>query len=261
MVITLKPERGEEKMLIEQTIEKLHSMKCYQMARSLKERLERPDHRDLSVAELVGLIVDDEYLARENARLHSRLRGAKFKEKQACMESVDYKTPRGFTKQTLLSLAQLKWIDKKQNIAFTGPSGSGKSYLAQALGHQACRQGYRVIYVRLPKLLTALLQSRADGSYVNLLKRFEKSHVLILDDLGVSELKENERRDILEIIEDRYGIGSTIITSQLPLKDWHTYFGAGRAADSLCDRLTHNCHRIELSPSVESQRKAKNGLD
>jgi DNA replication protein DnaC len=118
-----------------------------------------------------------------------------------------------------------------------------------------------VIYVRLPKLLTALLQSRADGSYANLLKRFERAHVLILDDLGVSELKENERRDILEIIEDRYGIGSTIVTSQLPLKDWHAYFGGGRAADSLCDRLVHNCHRIELLKDIDSLRKTRNGLD
>ena len=248
-------------MLIEQTLSKLRAMKLSQMARSLEERLQRPDHRDLSVQELIGLAVDDEYTARENARLTSRLRGAKFKEKEACMENVDYKTARGFKKQSLLELAQLKWIDKKQNIAFTGPAGAGKSYLAQALGHQACRQGYRVIYVRLPKLLTALLQSRADGSYANLLKRFERAHVLILDDLGVSELKETERRDILEIIEDRYGIGSTIVTSQLPLKDWHAYFGGGRAADSLCDRLVHNCHRIELLKDIDSLRKIRSGLD
>ena len=248
-------------MLIEQTLTKLRAMKLSQMAKSLEERLTRPDHQDLSVQELMGLIVDDEYIYRENSRLESRLRGAKFKEKAACMENIDYKTTRGFKKQTLLELGQLKWIEKKQNIAFTGPAGSGKSYLAQSLGHQACRQGYRVLYVRLPKLLTALLQSRADGSYANLLKRFERAHVLILDDLGVSELKENERRDILEIIEDRYGAGSTLITSQLPIKDWHQYFGGGRAADSLCDRLVHNCHRIELPKDVDSQRKARASLD
>lgn len=247
-------------MLTKQTIEKLRAMKCYQMAKSLEERTARHDHKDLSAEELIGFIVDDEYIARENARLASRLRGAKFKEKEACMENIDYKPARGFKKQTVLELSQLKWIEKKQNIAFTGPAGVGKSYLAQALGHQACRQGYRVIYIRLPKLLTALVQSRADGSYANLLKRFEKSHVLILDDLGVSELKENERRDILEIVEDRYGIGSTIITSQLPIKDWHAYFGGGRPADSLCDRLVHNCHRIEILP-IDSQRKARSAID
>jgi DNA replication protein DnaC len=247
-------------MLTEQTLEKLRSMKLFAMAKSLDERLKRADHQDLSVQELIGLVVDDEYIARENARLASRLKGAKFKEKAACMEDIDYKSSRGLKKSVMLDLAQLKWIEKKQNISFTGPTGVGKSYLAQALGHQACRQGYRVIYVRLPKLLTALVQSRADGSYANLLKRLERAQVLIIDDLGVCELKENERRDFLEIIEDRYSVGSTVITTQLPIKDWHTYFGSGRAADSLCDRLVNNCHRIELLPNAESQRKLRSTL-
>ena len=248
-------------MLLQQTLDKMRIMKMHQMARSLEERLSRPDHQDLSVQELIGLVVDDEFTARENSKLESRLKGAKFKEKAACMEDIDYKTNRGLKKQTMLELGQLKWIEKKQNVAFTGPSGVGKSYLAQALGHSACRAGYRVIYVRLPKLLTALMQSRADGSYANLLKRFERANVLILDDLGISELRENERRDLLEMIEDRYGVGSTVITSQLALKDWHVYFGGGRAADSLCDRLTHNCHRIELLPEADSQRKIRARLD
>lgn len=248
-------------MILEQTLEKLRAMKMSAMARALEERIARPDHQDLGVADLIGLIVDDEYLHREQARLASRLSGAKFKERQACMEAIDYKIARGLTKQTMLELGQLRFVEKKQNIALTGPAGAGKSYLAQALGHQACRHGYRVIYVRFPKLLTAVTQARADGSYAGLLKRFEKANVLILDDLGVSELRENERRDLLEIIEDRYGVGSTIITSQLPIKDWHGYFGGARAADSICDRLVHNCHRIELKKDAESQRKALGGLD
>lgn len=248
-------------MLIQQTLDKMRTMKMHHMARSLEERLSKPDHQDLSTQEIIGLIVDDEFTARENARLEARLRGAKFKERTACMEDIDYKANRGLKKQTMLDLGQLKWVEKVQNIALTGPSGVGKSYLAQALGHRACRSGYRVIYVRLPKLLTALVQSRADGSYANLLKRFEKANVLILDDLGISELRENERRDLLEIVEDRYGAGSTIITSQLAIKDWHAYFGGGRPADSLCDRLVHNCHRIELLPEADSQRKLRARLD
>lgn len=248
-------------MLIEQTLEKLRAMKLHKMASSIEERLGLPDHQDLSLQEFLGLIVDDEFLARENARLEARLRGAKFKEKDACMENIDYKASRGFTKQTMLDLGQLKWLKNKQNIALTGPAGTGKSYLAQALGQKACRAGYRVIYVRLPKLLTAFAQSRADGSYANLLKRFEKADALILDDLGISELRENERRDLLEVIEDRYGVGSTIITSQLKIKDWHAYFGGGRAADSICDRLVHNCHRIELLATADSQRKLRARLD
>ncbi|NJM09532.1 MAG: ATP-binding protein [Bdellovibrionaceae bacterium] len=248
-------------MLLQQTLDKMRGMKMHQMARSLEERLSKADHQDLSVEEMIGLIVDDEFTARENARLEARLRGAKFKEKAACMEDIDYKANRGLKKQTMLELGQLKWVEKKQNIALTGPSGAGKSYLAQALGHRACRSGYRVIYVRLPKLLSALMQSRTDGTYANLLKRFEKANVLILDDLGISELRENERRDLLEMIEDRYDVGSTVITSQLAIKDWHAYFGGGRAADSLCDRLVHNCHRIELLAQADSQRKLRARLD
>ena len=248
-------------MILEQTLEKLRRMKLNQMARSLEERLAKPDHQELAVADFIGLIVDDEYLHREQGRLQSRLSGAKFKERAACMEAIDYKTARGLTKSAMLELGQLRFITNKQNIALTGPAGSGKSFLAQALGHQACRQGYRVMYVRLPKLLTALVQAKADGSYANLLKRFEKMNVLILDDLGVSDIQEKERRDLLEIFEDRYGCGSTIITSQLPIKDWHGYFGGGRAADSICDRIVHNCHRIELKTEAESQRKARSGLD
>ena len=242
-------------MLVEQTLEKMRAMKLHRMAKSLEERLGRADHQGLEPQELIGLVVDDEFTWRENARLESRLRGAKFKEKAACMENVDYKSHRGLKKQTMLELGQMKWVSNKQNVAFTGPAGAGKSYLAQALGHRACRDGLRVIYVRLPKLLAALAQSRIDGSYAALLKRFERAQVLILDDLGVSELNEKERRDLLEIVEDRYGSGSTVITSQLAIKDWHAYFGGGRPADALCDRLIHNCHRIELLPDAESLRK------
>jgi DNA replication protein DnaC len=248
-------------MLREQTLEKMRAMKLHQMAKSFEERLSRPDHQDLSIEEIIGFIIDDEYTHRENVRLEARLRGARFKEKQACMENIDYKAGRGLKKQTMLELAQLKWVEKRQNIAFTGPSGVGKSYLAQALGHRACRSGFKVIYVRLPKLLTALVQARADGTYSNLLKRFEKANVLILDDLGISDLQEKERRDLLEIIEDRYDVGSTVITSQLGIKDWHAYFGGGRAADSLCDRLVHNCHRIELLANADSLRKTRASLD
>ena len=247
-------------MLIQQTLEKMRAMKMHQMARSLEERLAKPDHQDLSVQEIMGLIVDDEWTYRENAKLEALLRGAKFKEKAACMENINYKTNRGLKKQTMLELAQLKWVGKKQNVAFTGPSGVGKIYMEQALGHHACRAGLRVIYVRFPKLLTALAQSRVDGSSANLLRRFEKANVFILDDLGISDLGNNERRDLLEIIEDRYDLGSTVITSQLAIKDWHAYFGGGRAADSLCDRLVHNCHRIDLLPMADSQRKLR-GLD
>lgn len=245
-------------MLIEQTITKLNQMKLFGMAKAATERLSRADHADLSVADFLGLVVDEEYLDRENRRMQSRLRGARFKD-PACMENIDYRSDRSLKKAQMLELGNLEWIIKKQNVAFTGPSGVGKSYLAQALGNAACRRGYRVSYLRLPKLVTALEQVRANGTYAQFLARLVKANVLILDDLAVGELKDSERRDLLEIIEDRYSVGSTVITSQLHTKDWHAYFGGGRLADSICDRLVHNCHRIEFTGP--SQRKVRGKLD
>lgn len=233
-------------------------MKLFGMAKAVTTRLSQPDHHDLTHADFLSLVVDEEYLDRENRRMASRLRGAKFKD-QACTENIDYRADRDLKKAQMVELANLDWISKKQNVAFTGPSGIGKSYLAQALGNAACRRGHRVSYLRLPKLVTALEHARANGTYAQLLARLVKANVLILDDLGVGELKETERRDLLEIIEDRYGVGSTVITSQLPTKDWHGYFGGGRLADSIMDRLVHNCHRVEISgPSL---RKVRGKLD
>jgi DNA replication protein DnaC len=243
-------------MLIEQTITKLNQMKLYGMVKAVTERIAQPSTQDLSVSEFLGLVVDEEYLDRENRRMSARLRGAKFKD-QACLENIDYRADRSLKKSQMMEISNLDWITKKQNVAFTGPSGVGKSYLAQALGNAACRRGYRVSYLRLPKLVTALEQVRANGTYAQFLARLVKANVLILDDLAVGELKDTERRDLLEIIEDRYGVGSTVITSQLHAKDWHAYFGGGRLADSICDRLVHNCHRIELTGPSERKGRAK----
>lgn len=241
-------------MLLEQTIDKLNQMKLFGMAGGLKERLTRADHAEMPVADVVGLIVDDEWLYRDNKRMTSRLTGAKFKDKAACIEDIQYKGSRGLKKSLILDLAQNRWITAHQNILFTGPSGSGKSYIAQALGNNACRAGIMVQYLRMPKLLVALMQARADGTYSNLLKRLAKNQLLILDDFGVSVLDEQQREDLLEIIEDRYGSGSTIITSQLPIASWHAYLGAGIVADAILDRLVHNAHRIDLR-TADSIRK------
>lgn len=241
-------------MLLEQTIDKLNQMKLFGMAGGLKERLTRADHAEMSAADIVGLIVDDEWLYRDNKRMTSRLTGAKFKDKAACIEDIQYKGSRGLKKSLVLDLAQNRWITAHQNILFTGPSGSGKSYIAQALGQNACRAGIMVQYLRMPKLLVALTQARADGTYSNLLKRLAKNELLILDDFGVSVLDEQQREDLLEIIEDRYGVGATVITSQLPVASWHAYLGAGIVADAILDRLVHNAHRIDLR-ATDSIRK------
>jgi DNA replication protein DnaC len=234
-------------MIIEQTIDKLYQMKLIGMAESVKGRIARPDHRDLSISDILGLIVDDEWIYRDNKRRALREAGAKFKDKQATIESIDYHGARGCTKDQLLELAQLVWIKKCQNLAITGPTGAGKSWIAQALGTQACRQGLRVLFVRQPMLIHATLTAKATSGLPGLLKRLAKVSVLIIDDLGVSLMTDEVRRDLLEVIEDRYSRGSTIITSQMPVDEWHDYLAGGRIADAICDRFTRNAHRIEVT--------------
>jgi DNA replication protein DnaC len=241
-------------MLLEQTHDKLIAMKLYGMANALKTRLERVDHQSLTKEEFFSLIVDDEWLYRENRKLVSRLKVAKFKERAAAIKDIDYRTPRGLRKTQVLELAQHRWIKAHQCVILTGPSGVGKSYLAQAFGHHACRNGFSVQYLRLPTLLAQFVQARAQGTYERLLKRLGKLSLLVIDDFGLATLTDIERQDLLEAVEERYGTGATLITSQLPVGDWHAYLGADRVADAILDRLIHNAHRIELR-SKESLRK------
>jgi DNA replication protein DnaC len=257
-MLVIRLEEGNT-MLLQQTITKLNEMKLYGMAKSLTERTSRPDHADLSVSDFVSFLVDDEWTDRQNRRLTSRLRLARFKDSAACVESIDYDADRGLKKTKFLEFLQNHWIDKHQNIVLTGPSGSGKSYLAQAVGNHLCRSGHGVTYMRMPKLAVLLTQVRADGTYMRALERIRKSRVLILDDLGIGTLSDQQRTDLLEIFEDRYAQGSTIITSQLPTSQWHEYLGGGIVADGICDRFLHNAHRVELR-SKESLRKSKAGL-
>jgi DNA replication protein DnaC len=234
-------------MLLEQTVDKLNQMKLYGMAKNIKERLTRTDHKDLTAEELMGFIVDDEWLYRENRRMTSLMKNARFKQSNACVENVDYQRSRGLKKTTFLEFGQNRWLTAHQNLAITGPSGVGKSYLAQALGTQACRAGYRVLYLRFPKLLVQLVHVRADGTYSQFLAKLAKVQLLIVDDFGLSPMKKAESQDMLEIIEDRYGAGATLVTSQLPVDQWHEHLGGGIVGDAICDRLLHNCHRIELT--------------
>ncbi len=243
-------------MLLQQTHEKLIAMKLYGMANAVKERLERVDHQSLSKEEFLGFLVDDEWLYRENRKLTVRLKVAKFKQREAAVENIDYRTPRGLRKTQILELAQNRWINAHQSVLISGPSGAGKSYLAQALGLNACRNGFSVQYVRLPTLLAQFVQARAQGTYDRLLKRLSKLSLLVIDDFGLATLNELEKQDLLEAIEERYGSGANLVTSQLPIGDWHVYLGGGRIADAILDRLVHNAHRIELS-SKESMRKER----
>ena len=246
-------------MLLEQTYTKLVEMKLYGMAHAIKDRLERVDHQSLSKEEFVGLLVDDEWLYRENRKLTARLKVARFKEREAAIENIDYRAPRGLRKAQVLELAQNRWIAAHQSMLITGPSGAGKSYLAQAFGLNACRSGFTVQYVRLPTLLAQFVQARAPGTYDRLLKRLSKTALVVIDDFGLAVLSEVEKQDLLEAIEERYGVGATLVTSQLPIGDWHEYLGGGRLADAILDRLVHNAHRIDLS-SKESMRKERAAL-
>ena len=245
-------------MTLEETITKLNHMKLFSMAKSLTERLSRVDHQDLGVEEMISLIVDDEWLARENRKLTTRLKKAKFKV-PATLEAIDYQLRRNLVKPKLMDLTTLSWINHHQNLLLIGPTGIGKSFIAQALGHQACQKGFAVHYARLTQLLHQLHLSRADGTYGKRLNYFLKYDLLILDDWGVSPLDQQESKDLLEVIEERHELKSTIITSQLPTKHWHEFIGNETVADAVCDRLIHNAHVIEMKG--ESVRKLKGSME
>lgn len=174
------------------------------------------------------------------------------------MEDIDYRHPRGLDKAQMLKLAECQWIKEHQNLIITGPTGIGKTWLACALAHKACREGYSALYTRLPRLLQDIGISKGDGRYPKLMKDLAKTDLLILDDWGLSPLKGDQLRDLLEVLEDRHGLRSTLVTSQLPVDNWHDYLGDPTLADAILDRLIHNAHRIPLRG--ESMRKQKESL-
>lgn len=244
--------RKETTMLNEQTIMLLNKFKLFGMADGFRERLSRTDHAGLSHAEFVGMLVDDEKIYRENANLKKLLKQAHLKQ-NASIEDIDYRHPRGLSKQLMNELSQGNWLANHQNIILCGPTGIGKSFLACALGNQACRLGITTQNIRLPRLLEILYASRGDGSHLKQLNKLAKVQLLILEDFGLSPLSDIERKDLLEIVEDRYGETSTIITTQLPVKTWHDVIGEPTIADAICDRLLAKAHKIELRG--ESMRK------
>jgi len=241
-------------MLNEQTLSTLNALKLFGMARGFSERLAHPKAADLSHEEFLGLLVQDEKTYRENLRLKRLLHNAKLKQ-PAALEDIDYKHPRGLNKQLILELCSAQWLLNHRNVLLTGPTGVGKSYLACALGNLAARSGYTVLYLRAPRLFETLLQSQGDGSHLKTLTRLAKIQLLILDDLFISPLADGERKDLLEIVEDRHAQAATVITSQCPTKEWHHLIGEPTIADAICDRLLHHSYKIELKG--ESIRKNK----
>lgn len=239
-------------MLNEQTVMKMEAMRLTGMAGMYKDLLDNPQHTDLTPAELVGLLVDAESTYRDNRRLKRLLRNAKLKQ-QACIEDIDYRTPRGLHKKVILELTSCRWIENNRNVIITGPTGCGKSFLACAIGNHSCRKGYSVFYTRAPRLFSTLYQTRGDGSYLKHLSKLSKFNIVIMDDIGLSPMNEIERKDFLEIVEDRNLTSSMVVTSQVPVKDWYQIIGDPTIADAICDRLLHNAYRIELTG--ESMRK------
>lgn len=243
-------------MLNEQTITTLNALKLFGMARGFSERLADPRQAELSHAEFVGLLVEDEKAYRDNQRLVRLLKNARLKQ-PAALEDIDYTHPRGLTKQVVLELSQPQWIAAHRNLLVSGPTGVGKSYLACAMGNMAARAGYTVLYARAPRLLETLQQARGDGTHLKAITKLGKVQLLIIDDFLLTPLSDLERRDFLEIVEERYGSGSTVVTSQCPIADWHPAIGDPTLADSICDRLLHNTYRIEMRG--ESMRRRQPG--
>jgi DNA replication protein DnaC len=244
-------------MLNHPTLDKLHELRFTGMAKALTEQMALPDIEDLSFEERLGLLVDREATEREDRRLQTRLRQAKLKQ-NACIEDIDFKQSRGLDKSLILDLAQCQWIKKHLNLLITGPTGVGKTWIACALAQKACREGFTSLYLRLPRLLQELPIAKGDGTYTRLMNRLAKVDVLILDDWGLSKLIAEQRRDLLEILEDRHDTRSTIVTSQLPLDQWHHIIGDPTLADAILDRLVHNAYKINLKG--ESMRKNKSKL-
>lgn len=240
-------------MLVEQTLEKLGELKLQGMANALRHFLEKPA-KDVTPVDLVGMLVDAEWLYREQRKLELRLKNAKLRQ-QGCIEDIDYAHPRGLTKSVVLDLASSRWAQAHQNIIVTGPTGIGKSYLACALAQKACRDGFSVVYRRVSRLFDELAQARADGTYPQLLARLAKAQVLVLDDFGLEVLGPAQRNALVEVLEDRYQLSSTIVTSQLDPDKWHPVIGDDTLADAICDRVVHNAHRIKLGG--ESLRKTE----
>lgn len=239
-------------MNTEHLLEQMGQLKMRGMQEAFREQLSQTKHADLCFEDRLSLLLDREILVKDNKRIQNLQRRAKLRQ-AASVEDICYKSKRGLEKTKVMMLAKCDFVRHRHNIIITGPTGCGKTYLACAIGNQACRMGYKVRYLLLTRFLEEITLSHADGSYESLMAQLHKDDVLILDDFGLTSITSMQRHDLFNLIEDRYQLKSTIITSQLPVAKWHDYLGEPTIADAILDRVCENAHRIELNG--DSMRK------
>lgn len=245
-------------MLHHPTLDQLKALRLDGMAEAFIELQAQDTAGDLAHAEWLAMLIDREVASRNTRRFETRMRAAKLRHVGAAIEDVDYRTPRKLDKALFQSLATTRWIAEKRNLLITGPCGVGKTWLASALGQKACRDDRTVLYKRLPRLFAELELAHGDGRFPKLFKSLVRTDLLILDDWGPDRLTASQRRDLMEIVEDRYGAGSTLVTSQLPVAAWHDVIGEPTFADAILDRLVHNAYRLELDGPSMRKTKTQN---
>lgn len=247
-------------MLRHATLDQLAELKLHGMVKAFEEQLSMPEVDELSFEERLGLLVEREATERASRRLTARLRRAKLRE-QAALEDLDWRARRGLDKRQVLQLASCRWIRDHLNVLITGKAGVGKTFLACALAHKACREGYSALYLRVPRLFRDLTIARGDGSYERLLKSYARTDLLVLDDWGLAPLGAQERRDLLEILEERYDRRSTVVTSQLPVDSWYDVIGDPTLADSILDRLIHGAYTLAMEGESMRRQRARRSAD
>lgn len=243
-------------MLHHPTLEKLQTLRLNGMYKALIEQMNMPEIETIGFEERLGLLADRELTERQDRRLKTRLRQAKLKH-NACLEDLDYRAPRGIDKSLMLQLGNCRWVHEGLNLIINGATGVGKTWIACALAQKACREGYTALYLRLPRLFEDLALAHGDGRFSKLMAGFAKTDLIILDDWGLTKFTAEQRRDLLELLDDRHGNRSTLVTSQVPVDHWHEVIGDPTLGDAILDRLVHNAYRINLKGESMRKRHAK----